>query len=282
MALNKEVWIEHIVGNLYGATSSISRSVNHSEYIDNKVVHVPNAGAPAKIGKNVKELPLTVSSREDIDLTYKINDYKIYPTLVTNLEQTELSYDKRESVLRENRAKLYEETALDIIASWVACVKKPIAKVSLSVKEMIKGAAKQFAVDKVPSEGRCVMLTPDNYYKLLDELTEQEQFAFSASADASRGVLGKYYGFEILDEYLLPKDVEMLAWSPLSVSRALGDVHIYANEQDATYYGDVLSGDLRAGGHAIRQDCKGIYVVDADGLKDDAPLETIEDMGEDD
>lgn len=282
MPLNKEIWVDHIIGNLYGPTSAISRSVDHSEYINNKTVHVPNAGAPAKIGKNVKSLPLSVSSREDIDLIYKINDYKIYPMLVTNLEAVELSYDKRQSILAENKAKLYEETALDIVASWVACVKKPVAKASKTIKEMIKGAAKQFATDKVPSQGRTLMLTPDNYYKLLDELTEQEQFAFSASADAAHGVLGKYYGFEILEEYLLPNGVEMLAWHPLSMSRALGDVHIYANEQDATYYGDILSGDVRAGGHVIRQDCKGVYVVDADGVQDAAPAETIEDMAADD
>lgn len=281
MPLNKEIWLEALIGNLFGTTAAITRSIDHSPFIDNRTVHVPNAGAPGKIAKNVTNLPLSISSREDLDLTYRINDYKIYPMLVTNLEQAELSYDKRTSIIAENRAKLYEEVALDIIASWVSGA-NPVAKASLTVREMIVAAAKQFAKDKVPTQGRTVMLTADGYYSFLDSLSSQEQFAFSASADAAKGTLGSFMGFEVSNEFLLPSGVEMLAWHPIAVSRALGDVTLLSSEQDPVYYGDILSGEMRAGGAVVRKDGKGIFVVDADGVADAAPNETIEDMTADD
>lgn len=280
MPLNREIWVPSIVGQLYQPNTVIAKSVDHSEYIDGKTVHVPNAGAAAKIGKNVKKLPLEVSSRTDLDLSYNIDDFKIYPIVITDAEQVELSYNKRESITAESRAKLYDEVTSDTVAKWVSGA-KPVAK-SGSIKDAIKAAAKQFAKDRVPKGERYIMLTEDGYYDFLDELTEKEQFAFSASADAEKGVLGKFFGFEFVDEYYLPKDVTMLAWQKQSLSHAIGTLKLYDTEGDPTYYGDVISGELRAGGAAIRSDKKGIYVVDVDGVADAAPKDEIGDMDKED
>lgn len=280
MPLNREIWVPSIIGHLHQTNTVLAKSVDHSEYIDGKTVHVPNAGAAAKIGKNVKKLPLDVSSRTDLDLSYKIDDFKIYPIVITDAEQVELSYNKRESITAESRSKLYDEVTSDTVAKWVSGA-KPVAK-SGSIKDDIKAAAKQFAKDRVPKGERYIMLTEDGYYDFLEELSDKEQFAFSASADAEKGVLGKFYGFEFADEFYLPKDVSMMAWQKQSLSHAIGDLKIYDTEGDPTYYGDVISGELRAGGAAIRSDKKGIYVVDADGVADAAPKDEIEDMDKED
>lgn len=276
MPLNKEIWVPSIVGHLHQPNTVLAKSVDHSEYIDGKTVHVPNAGAAAKIGKNITELPLTVSSRTDLDLTYNIDDFKIYPMVVTDLEQVELSYNKRESVTAENRAKLYDEVTEDTVAKWVAGA-IPVKKTG-SIRSAIKAAAKKFAKDRVPKGERYIMLTEEGYYDFLDELSEKEQFAFSATADAAKGILGTFFGFQFVDEYYLPKDVHMLAWQKQSLSHAIGNVKLYSSEGDPTYYGDVVSGELRAGGSVIRNDKKGVYVVDADGVADTAPKDKMEDM----
>lgn len=260
MALTTEIWINAIIGDLFGTASAITKSVDHSDFVDNKIVHVPNAGAPSKIAKNATQLPLTVSAREDIDLTYPIDDYKIYPMLITNAEQVELSYNKRQSVVSENRAHLYDTVSKDTFAKWIAGA-KPVAKGKKTVKEWILDAARQFATDSVPQADRYVMLSPDSYYTLLDELSSQEQFAFSASADSAQGILGSLYGFNIVSEYLLPDKVEMLAWHKNSLSRAMSPLTLFENEKDPTYYGDIISGELRAGGAVIRKDLKGVYVI---------------------
>ena len=70
----------------------------------------------------------------------------------------------------------------------------------------------------------------------------------------------------------------MLAWQKQSLSHAIGDLKIYEDEGNPTYYGDVISGEIRAGGSVVRSDKKGIYVVDADGVADTAPKDKVEDM----
>lgn len=276
MPLNKEIWVPSIIGHLHQANTVLAKSVDHSEYIDGKTVHVPNAGAAAKIGKNVTSLPLAVSSRTDLDLTYNIDDFKIYPIVVTDAEQVELSYNKRESITAESRAKLYDEVTGDTVAKWVSGA-KPVKKTG-AIKDAIKAAAKQFAKDRVPKGERYIMLTEDGYYDFLAELSDKEQFAFSASADSAKGILGTFFGFQFVDEYYLPKDVQMFAWQKQSLSHAIGDLKLYEDEGNPTYYGDVISGEIRAGGSVVRSDKKGVYVVDADGVADTAPKDKIEDM----
>ena len=60
----------------------------------------------------------------------------------------------------------------------------------------------------------------------------------------------------------------MLAWHKNSLSRAMSPLTLFENEKDPTYYGDIISGELRAGGAVIRKDLKGIYVIDDDGVTD--------------
>ena len=52
-----------------------------------------------------------------------------------------------------------------------------------------------------------------------------------------------------------------LAWHKNSLSRALGEVKMYGNEGDPTYYGDIYSFEARAGGSPIRHDKKGVAVI---------------------
>ena len=91
---------------------------------------------------------------------------------------------------------------------------------------------------------------------------------------------------------LVRKDALLLTWIVaeqlgLTCSRldkclarlaAIGDVKLYLTEDAPTFYGDVISGEIRAGVTVIRNDKKGIYVVDADGVADTAPKDKMEDM----
>ena len=52
MALNQEVWVKDVVANLFPENSFASQSVDDSDYVSNKTVHIPNAGAPPSVVKN--------------------------------------------------------------------------------------------------------------------------------------------------------------------------------------------------------------------------------------
>lgn len=262
MPILKEIWVDSLVGNLFSDDSILSKAVDHSEFSDGHSVHVPNAGAPAEIIINPSTFPVEVGKREDTDLKYDLDTYAIKPIRVGRTEEIELSYNKRESVAGDARSALREEVAIDTVKKWCDTAKKKVTKKpSESIKDWIKAAAIQFKKDKVPFVNRYIMLTEDGYYAFLGTLSENQATAFTASADVAKGLLGKYYGFEFVQETSLPTGVEMLAWQKRSVSVAKGEVELFEEEGSPTMYGDVISGQVRAGGSIIRNDGKGVYVV---------------------
>ena len=49
MALNKEIWLNTIQENFFPDDSFMVKSVDDSQFVNNKIVHVPNAGAPSGV-----------------------------------------------------------------------------------------------------------------------------------------------------------------------------------------------------------------------------------------
>ena len=44
MALQVEIWVKSIIEGLFANNTFAARSVDHSEFVNEKTVHVPNAG----------------------------------------------------------------------------------------------------------------------------------------------------------------------------------------------------------------------------------------------
>lgn len=260
MALQKEIWINSIVEGLFADNSFLSRSLDHSEFVENHIVHVPNAGAPSKVVKDRSEFPATIKTREDTELKYQLHEFTSDPVRIPHAETVELSYNKRESVIKTDRANLHDEVATYILGEWFPKVKASQVQVSNKMtKDLMSQLQKTFNKQRVPQEGRVILLNADCYQDLLDQLTDSQSNAVLACADAKRGVLGKLNGFEILDTREFGETNQLgLAWHPNFVSRALGEIEMFENERDAAYYSDILSFLLRAGGKGVRADGKGV------------------------
>ena len=117
------------------------------------------------------------------------------------------------------------------------------------------------------------------YSQLLNSLTENENSAFLASADAQNGVLGKLFSFNVMMRsraalYTTAKAPKAwstsgaatdlaaaLAWHDQSVCRALGQVKAFEQEGAPEYYGDIYSFLLRAGGRIMRSDNAGVMAL---------------------
>lgn len=120
MAIQKEIWKKDIVEGLYADNQFLSTFDQAGpELINGRVVHIPQAGAASNVEKNRVDLPATVSQRTDTLVSYQINEFTSDPRLVTDAEEKELSYDKRQSVFKEDRATLAEEVAEDVLLSVV-------------------------------------------------------------------------------------------------------------------------------------------------------------------
>ena len=69
MALNRQIWLSTIVENFYPDNSFMAKSIDDSEFVDNKTVHIPNAGKPSSVVINRSEKPAKINERTDNDLT---------------------------------------------------------------------------------------------------------------------------------------------------------------------------------------------------------------------
>ncbi len=266
MALQKEIWINDIVAPLFADNTFAARSINHSGFVNNKTVHVPNAGSAPSIVKNRSTFPAQAGGRTDSDLTYDINEYTSDPIHITNGEEVELSYDKRQSVIAQMRAALVDAVHGDIVDAWIDGVTPTVKAIANFGSSDVLALATTFNGQDVPQTGRCLLLNAQAYSQLLADLTQQQSQAFLASADAQKGTVGTIYGFDVyLRSSVSPanSNVYAVAWQQECVSRALGDVNLFVDEKNPSYYGDILSALVRAGGAAIRQDGKGIAAIAA-------------------
>jgi len=267
MALQKEIWIPTIVEKLFADDTFASRSVNHDAFTDGKTVHVPNAGALPPVTVNNSTYPVAASQRTDVDLDYDMSKYEIGPVRVGDIEDVQLSYDKRNSVVAGVRNALTEKVHTDILSAWVAGCTAAAQKTVAATFGKDAVLAIKLAFDKkdIPQQGRCIVLTPVAYNELLAELSDAEQFAFSASADSARGVVGKFLGFDIYMRSTIDtaasNKTTAFAWQQDCVSVARGNVEIIEDPHRADFFGDLISATILAGGAPIRSDGAGIFKV---------------------
>lgn len=303
MAVQKEIWLSTIVEGLFADNTFVSKAFNADEFVNaGKTVHIPNAGAASGVVKNRSSFPATVESRTDTDLTFNLDEFTTNPIRIPFADTVELSYNKRESVIRTDRSKIIEDVANDMIGNWSPAstytTRTTGANVTAHVpvatgdrKALTKGDIQkvmvQFNKDDVPTEQRYMLIDAVMLGQLIDSLTDKEATAFHAAADVKNGIVGRLYGFDILSRskagrYTTALAVKrwdaagattdhaaVLAWQYNSVCRAMGETQMFDNPSDPTYYGDIYSFLVRAGGRPMRSDVKGLWAI----VQDDGATE---------
>ena len=293
MALNRQIWINDIIEGFWPDNSFISRSVDHSSYVNNHTVHIPQAGSAPQVTKNRSQFPATIGTRADSELTYDLDIYDVPPLRVQHLADVELSYDKRQSMLKQSKETLQNYVHMDILKKWVPTGVTTVAtsgdaapthvhststgnrnKMTRAEVEKVKMI---FDGGNVPALGRCMLLDAVMYNQLVNSLTSAEVVSFLAGADPIKGVMGTFLGFEFMMRSSVLEAAAGgglktgaaaatdcaagLAWQKDCVSRALGQVEAYEDTKNPSYYGDIFSFAVRAGGSSIRSDKKGVVLL---------------------
>ncbi len=295
MAVQKEIWMNHIVENLFADNSFLSKAFDADEFVNQgKTVHIPNAGAPSNVVKNRNTFPAEVKSRDDIDLVFDLDNYSTDPIKINLAESVELSYNKRESVLRQDKSKLVQEVSEGILLEWFKGATSNIKTTGDAVlahtasatgnrkaftKAVVQEAMTRFNLDDVPAEGRYMLIDAVMYGQLINSLTDKEATAFHAAADIKNGIVGKLLTFNIMMRSRVGRytgggvakawktggaatdNAAALAWHTDSVCRAKGEVIMREDENSPTYYGDIYAFEVRAGGRAMRNDVKGLLAI---------------------
>ena len=297
MAIQKEIWINDIVGNLFKANPHLAHAMNADQFVlQGKVVHIPNAGTKPNVEKNRSTLPATVVQRTDIDITFPLDEFTSDPILIPNADKYELSYDKRMSVISEQASALAEIVGDWFFRYWAASAAANIVRTSggataahygtgnraLITLTDVKNIQKLFNKNNIPQEGRIAALDADMMDQFTEGLNVSQYRDFSAAYDASNGVLGKLYSFTFLDPrstvlYYTNATVPVvkdpgsaaadtdngaaLFWHKDSVIRALGNNEMFEKIGDPTFYGDIYSVLVRAGGRVRRSDGRGVIAL---------------------
>ncbi len=299
MAIQKEIWEDHIEGNLFKNNEFLLASTDAGQYVlQGKVVHIPQAGALPNIVKNRSSLPATVVQRGDTDITYTLDEYTTDPILIPNAETFELSYNKRESVLGEYESSLRQTVADSLLIDWSPSGSTGLVMRTTGVSTAttlagttgnrakftvndLKGAQLQLNKQNVPMEGRYALISADMFQQLTDDMSATQYRDFSAAYDVKDGVLGRLFGFNIMmrsnvvtytndsapvvNPYgATPAAADndgVLCWQIGAVERALGDIKFFERIGDPTYYGDVYSVSVRMGARMRRSDARGVVAI---------------------
>ncbi len=218
MALIKEIWVSDVQEALNRNADFLPYSVDHSAYIAFGTVHVPQSGSNPTVVKNPATFPLSINERTDTDRTYSLNQFALEPVLITNLDELQISYDKRQSVLGQQITTLTQRIGDEVAISWSATgASNIVATTGSSVATSlapgatgtrkavtladIAGLANKLDKDNVPRQNRKLLMSTDMFWELfqISDVIRASYNGFQNQPNVlANGIVAMLYGFEIM------------------------------------------------------------------------------------
>ncbi|SCY94646.1 hypothetical protein [Flavobacterium caeni] len=130
--LLKEVWIAGIQENPIPNTSFVSASVDKSEYVENNKLHLAEAGIEPGVHEdyfNGNEDDLPIASVDDIPHEVVLKTYSTERTRHRDLQEVELSYNKRASVTARHKTSLAKNLGVRAAFAWTPATNTTYNKV---------------------------------------------------------------------------------------------------------------------------------------------------------
>lgn len=298
MAVQKEIWVNYIVGRLWKANPHLKLSFNDDQYVvAGRIVHIPQPGALPTIVKNRATYPAAVVRRTDTDITYNLDEYTTDPTHIVEADKVELSYDKINSVVGDHVGALAQTIGDDMIVKWLTgiattnIIRTTGTAVAVTTAGQtgtrlrmlandLKTAKLRMDMANVPSEDRYALIESNMFDQLLTDLTLTQNRDFSTYFNASEGTVRRLFGFTLLDRSTVAMtnaaattinafgqavvngdNVASFCWQKDALTRALGTIDFFEDVKNPLYYGDIYSSLVRMGGRRRRADDAGIIVI---------------------
>jgi hypothetical protein len=290
MAVNTEIWKPEVVNSLFASNEFMGRSVDATrEVVNNAIVHIPQAPPATETLINNNDFPVIAVQVADDDITYALDRFYKKPVHIRDFQKKELSFDERQSVIKEYLGSLMVDVGTWLLYRWfnnvpnAATHRVPTsgavgaASLKLLTEADILSAQATMNKQDVPKEGRVLLLDSDHETQLRSD--GQLKYAFQQVVDLKNGSIGRLHGFDIYSRSTvgrlsnagvlkLPNAASATTDKPVScfwqedcVERAIGSVEIFDNPNRAEYYGDLISFLVRNGGRHRRKDLKGFGLI---------------------
>ena len=301
-SVDVEVWVNYIIERFWKDNKFLSYAWNDDQYvIGAKTVHIPQPGTAASISVNRSVFPATAGQRSDTDIIYNLNEYSIAPTFVQYSDQAIISYDKINSIIGDLMGYLTQAVGDNMMLSWLdesvtaptkiytsgaaaAATTDSVGSALTGTRNVmlandIKKANLIMNLQNVPKEGRYALIEANMYDQLLSDLAQTQYRDFSQTADPKAGIVGKLYGFTLLDRSatitysslnvlnaygaasVSTDKLASIFWQENCVSRAMGQTEVFYDAKRPEYYGDIVSGLVRSGGRRRRGDDNGVVAL---------------------
>ncbi len=300
MAVQTEIWVRDIKEVLFAKNNEFLRaSVNHDAFVVNKTVHVPQAGSLPGAVKNRTIFPAAIIERDDTTLDYELESFSVDPVRIGRIDEVQISYAKRQSVMKQHLNILMDIIAKEGIFNWASDLgpnqvrttgadstrNLPVGATGTRKKltvEDLASVTQVFDDQNVPDDGRWIML-PSKMYQEFFTITELIRDDIIGKTTLPTGVLNKILNFNVIKRSsntvvkysndatpqrkavgaAATNDANFgaIAWHPDFVATALGSIEVFANERDAPNYGTIISADVLSKTTKLRTDEAGIVTL---------------------
>ena len=226
VGLQTEVWIAGIKENPIPNNSFVYQSVDLSQYVENNKLHLAEAGVEPTVHEDYfasSSSALPVATIDDIANEVVLKTYSTEQTLHRELQEIELSYDKRSSVIQRHRASLAKNLGRRAAWAWAPQKDNEWNKVFARIRKEDKRLYKDIMNEK-QMYGINVFQYSQN--PLYDGTTKEKKPFGSVKASSDKRA--------------------SFMWVTSEVFRCFGDVKMYATLRDAGLQADAISFAQRA------------------------------------
>jgi hypothetical protein len=232
-----EFWDNVIAENLYKGYQWLMRAKQRNANVligqgGARIVHIPQAGAVPNVVRNRKNYPIPRVKRNDLDLTYTMDELSSDSTVVFEAEKWELSYAKIPDALKDHINEIGKKGALTALYRWAG---KNAGESNLTQTVVTTGAnftsssyystmtgnrktplvadittAKALMntnTKKDSNPGKRVIFMDENMYTLLksDAVLADDKTYKKLGAEFKDGDLVKIEGYEIIRTDVMPR-----------------------------------------------------------------------------
>lgn len=257
--LQKEVWVAGIKENPIPNHSFVFASTDMSEYVENNKLHLAEAGIEPDVHEDYfagNEDPLPVATITDIPNEVVLKTYSTDQTRHRDLQEIELQYNKRQSVINRHRSSLAKNIGKRAAFAWTPTSTNAFNKViQLGATDSIIDAVIDLEAffGEHDIEGTINMcLDPKHMAKI-----RKEDYKLYKEIKSEKGA--DLYGFKLYSYSKNPLFTEAgvkkpfgstmeagdkrcsFAWVTEEVFRCFGDVEMYDTLRDSGLQADIIS-----------------------------------------